>query len=270
MLLGPWLAAAAACGPGVEPRAEASVQAPAAGARRSEAAQAAGAPLVIEFDLPEEFWSRAVDAPDAVTGFRVGYFQGEEPDAIKTVDVQRAELLVRDRTARATIPRESAPEKAAGVVIRVQTLSRTQPSAWSAPVLFVVPVGREARAPRARSANDRGRRGGLTMADVEPHPALAEALAALLPADARLEDEVARFRQVEDLALAVVISRDQGVPFTTLARAVEGPPPQLVRNALQTLRPDIRAPNVIRQSRDEARQLLGGSGQGPPPRAARP
>jgi hypothetical protein len=92
------------------------------------------------------------------------------------------------------------------------------------------------------------------LTDVEPYGALTQALRALLPPGAAIEAEVKRFRRVQDVALAVAISREYDIPFTTLSRAMEGPPRLTPRNALAKLRPDLDA-RAVRKVRPEARKL---------------
>jgi hypothetical protein len=204
-----------------------------------------------------------------VTGFRVGYFWPNESTALRTVDFGRDALTVQDRTVRVTLPRETVPECASDCVIRVQTLTAGRASAWSAPVPLSAVVTRQAqlpprqqrppaarpeRTPNAAPARTR-QRAGLAPRDIESYASLSESLRQLLPPDANLDAELRRFRRVEELALAVVISRDYDIPFTTLSRTLEGPPRTSPRNALVKLRPDLDA-GAFRRARDEAGRLI--------------
>jgi hypothetical protein len=241
----------------------------------------------LEFDLPDEFRTVTAGAPGAVTGFRIGYFRGGDPAVIRTVDFSRETLAVQGRTARVTLPREAISICADDCTVRIQTLSGARASVWSEPVPLETravsasppnpqpaapsraartqrpspPRPQRAAPPRAagtqrpRSLSPEQRRAGLVLTDVEPYGALTQALRALLPPGAAIEAEVKRFRRVQDVALAVAISREHDIPFTTLSRAMEGPPRLTPRNALAKLRPDLDT-RAVRKVRPEARKLI--------------
>ena len=257
---------AAACGQ-AETNAQASASSQSSGARPpANPGTAEDGPLVLEFDLPIE-WTQPAGSADAVTGFRVGYFRSNDSTAIRTLDFERDALVVRDQTARVTLPRESIPG-CVDCVVRVQTLSGGNSSPWSEPVRLAGPAAPQAqstpqppeppravRAERPRNASPGQRRGGLAPGDIERHVALSESLRKLLPPDASIEAELRRFRRVDQLALAVAISRDYDIPFTTLSRTLEGPPRVSPRNALTKLRQDVDARGAIRKLRAEVRRL---------------
>jgi hypothetical protein len=222
--------------------------------------------VVLAFDLPDEFRAEPAGSPRAVTGFRVGYFRASDPKAIRTMDFARDAVAVQGQTAQVTLPRESG----CGVDcrVRVQTLSAGQVSAWSDPVPLQTSAAsssppkpqaaepaRQARPERPRAASPEQRRAGLALSDIEPYQELSKELRALLPSDTNIETEVRRFRRLEDLALAVAISRQYIVPFVTLSRAIEGPPRLTPRNALARLRQDLD-PRAVRKVRPEATKLL--------------
>ena len=100
----------AACGQ-AETAAQTSVP-PSSSSASPSAAQSAAAssgPITIEFDVPEEFGTQVASSPDAVTGFRVGFFRANNLTAIRTVDFARNAVTVRDRTARVTVSGENVP-----------------------------------------------------------------------------------------------------------------------------------------------------------------
>src|SRR5688500_18754258 len=74
---------AAACGQ-AETSAQTSAPSQSSGARPSPAnsGTTGAAPILLEFDLPDEFRTQPVGSADAVTGFRVGYFRANDPTAI--------------------------------------------------------------------------------------------------------------------------------------------------------------------------------------------
>jgi len=252
--------------------AQASASEQATGARRAPGRNAVptSEPLVLEFDVPNDFRTQPAGSADAVTGFRVGYFWPNESAAIRTVDFARDALAVKDRTARVTLPRETVPDCESDCVIRVQTLTREQASGWSSPVRLAPAAGRQAqsslpgerpraarpdRTPNAPPARAR-QHAGLAPGDIEPYASLSESLRKLLQPDASLDAEVQRFRSLEELALAVVISRDYDIPFTTLSRTLEGPPRVPPRSALAKLRRDLDAARIVRRARVDARRMI--------------
>ena len=235
---------------------------------QAQVESARSSPLMLEFDLPEEFFSRRADAADAVTGFRVGYFRTTDVDTadpVHTIDFAREAIAVQGRSARVPLPRDGAPQ-GLDMTLRIQTLSRTEPSAWSGAIPLAPPSRRAAQA-GARSAgaaaaggraepSARRRQDELTPPDLEGHAALEGALRARLAPGADLEAVLGRFRRLEDLALAVVISRDHDVPFDALSQTHAGPPRVSIRNAVAALRTDEDARRVVRASRDAASQLV--------------
>jgi hypothetical protein len=254
---------AAACG-GSETNAAGSQATDAKPAPPPAAAREGG--VVLAFDLPEKFRTEPTGSPRAVTGFRVGYFRGADPTAIRTVEFDTDALDVQGQTARVTLPRESSC--GLDCRVRVQTVSAGQVSAWSDPVPFetrtpssappkpqTAEPPRPARPERPRGGSPEQRRAGLALSDIEPYGELTKELHALLSSGPSIETEVRRFRRIEDLALAVAISREYNVPFATLSRTIEGPPRVTPRNALAKLRQDLD-PRAVRKVRPEARKLL--------------
>jgi hypothetical protein len=140
------------------------------------------------------------------------------------------------------------------VVIRLQTLSGGESSTWSE---SSAPMRLGGTSPaRGRGAGAAPRRlQTLALADVERHPRVVDALKQTLPSGATIERVLPAFRRIEDLALAVVLCRDQQIVLTALTEKVQGPPRLALVNALRQLRPDLK-PAVIRKGRADARQLL--------------
>jgi hypothetical protein len=244
------LAVAAYGAIGAHAQTSASEQATGASRTAGQSAVATSEPLVLEFDLPTGFSTQPADSANAVTGFRVGFFQANDGTPIRTIDFTNEALTIRDRAARVTLPRSSIPEPVDNIVIRVRTLSGEQTSVWSDPVPLAGPSVRQVQ-PQATPRPPR-----LAPGDIERYVLLGEALRKLLPADVDIEAELGRFRRVADLALAVVLSRDYDIPFTTLSQTLEGPPRLPPRRALAKLRSDIDAAGAVRKARPEARRLI--------------
>jgi hypothetical protein len=93
------------------------------------------------------------------------------------------------------------------------------------------------------------------MTDVDRHPRLAEALRQSL-GQKEPEDVLMAFRSLDDLALAVVISRDQDIAFDKLTATLVGPPRRSVRVAIRELKPSLRGTEAMQKARAEAKQLL--------------
>jgi hypothetical protein len=209
----------------------------------------------LEFDLPAEYTNQTGDGANAVTGFRVGYFGDESSTPFHTIEIERRAMTLRDGKGMVTVPSYAVPAGVSRVVLRVQTVAGAAASAWSDPSPVVTsgvtraPAKRPAREPRARRT--------LQPADLEPHQALTAALKKVLAADARVEDAIKPFRRVQDLALAIVVSQNNDIPFDALVKAIGGPPPVSLRNAIGKLRPNLNAPDAIRKARPAARELVG-------------
>ena len=224
---------------------------------------AASAATSLEFELPEEFWERKPDGAYRVTGFRVGYFPPRQFGGVIIVDVPRAAVTVNGRLGRVPLDPQRVPAAAPSFVVRLQTVSGSDTSLWSAPSAtirrpaFLTPAAARCTAP-ARPAQ-------LSLADVQQHPRLAAAVKELLPGDGEAAKVVVAFRRLEDLATAVVVSRGRKIPLADIARTVGGPPRQSVQAAVRRLRPDLPAP-VVRQARAEGRRLIEEPSATPSPR----
>jgi hypothetical protein len=250
LLLCLFAALSLACQPGGEPAvANAQVAAP----QTPDRGASVTPEVSLEFDLPAEYASG--DGVNAITGFRVGYFGDESSTPFHTIEIERRAMTLRGASGRVTVPSQAVPSGVTRVVLRVQTVAGSVASAWSDPSPVVTsgaaraPAKREARAPRGRRT--------LQPADLEPHQALTEALKKVMAADAKIEDAITPFRRVDDLALAIVISRDHDIPFASLAAAVAGPPALNLRNAVTKVRPGLNVPDAMRKARPAARQLVG-------------
>lgn len=242
---------AAACDQGVE-RTTVNAQSAPVPANVSAGQPAARTQAVgLEFDLPEEFTQKAQDGTPLVTGFRLGFFRGDDATPLHTVEVARSAVKINGDKGIIGVPSQPVPDGLPGLVLRLQTLSAAGASPWSDPSpLVTVPT------PRSNTRATRQRR-TLEPADLEAHKELRTALQEVLPADARLEDVLTSFRRVSDLALAVAVSREADISFTALVEAMDGPPRRSLRNAVAKVRPDLNAGEVVRGARPAGRQLAG-------------
>lgn len=216
-------------------------------------------PVVVEFDLPDDYLRKGTDGRLVISGFRVGFFTAGEPEPVHVIDIARENVAVSGTTGTVIVPRQVLKGERSGLMLKMQTKASSGASAWSDPLPVTVNIAaaRPERPERGekRAAPRRGRQ-SLQLAEVEKHPALLQALQKVLPEGARVEDSLEGFRRVDDLALAVAVSREGNVPFTTLAAAIAGPPPMTLRNALRKLLPQENEGEIIRRARDQSRSLI--------------
>jgi hypothetical protein len=218
------------------------------------APSAAVAPIVLEFELPDDFSRRDDDGAFAVTGFRIGYFAVRPSTVLAIVDVPRERVEVKDRTGRISLDFTRLPAGANQVIVRLQTVTRDGASPWSEASPPLRSAG-GAPAPGPGVAGGPRRPRTLALADVQRHPRIVDALKQTLPSGATIDQVLPAFRRIEDLALAVVLCRDHQIVLTALIQKVQGPPRQSFLNAMRQLRPDS-GPAVIRKARTDARRLL--------------
>ena len=239
---------------GFEPavRAETLLQGSTAASAPPQAAGAA-APVSLGFELPPDFWRRDADGSYAVTGFRVGYFPPIGSSPFRMVEVARGAVKVNGTIGQILLEISQLPAGASRVVIRLQTLSGGKASAWSEASPLIGPATAPPRSPRQTAASRRPQ--SVAAADVERHVRLAEALKKTLPPGARLEDVLAAYRRIDDLAVAVALCRDNKIALTALSQKILGPPRRSLPVAVRELRPDLER-RAIRQARVDARQLL--------------
>ncbi len=212
-------------------------------------------PITMEFDLPADFFTRARDGAYVIRGFRVGYFRPERPLPVWTGEFRRDAVKVDGQTARLSLPQIGLPEGSNRVVVRISSMSREQTGVWSDPSAAVTMPIRTTSAPDRLSSDPRKRR-HLTRADLERRPALKEALSPLLGPGLDTDAVVTAFRSVDDLATAIVLSRRHELPFAELCKAIQGSPPQSLRDVLGRLRPSLDVRRAFRDARVEARRLL--------------
>jgi hypothetical protein len=238
------------CVPGLDTTAASAQESAAA---RPQTAPAT-APLTIEFELPSDFSARAPDGTFVWRTLQVGYF-GARGDLIRASEIPRDAIRISGRTGRVSLPMIPLPAGANRVTIRLRGLSSGRPGEWSQSIDVTMPaVERERRArPTAAARTPRP-----TAADVARRPALKEALDPLLGPDLTLDEVLASFPRLQELALAVVLGRTHGVPFSKLCAIVRGPPRATVANAARKLRPALDG-RTLNTARGEARKLLATS-----------
>jgi len=221
-------------------------------------------PVLLEFDLPAE--SGVPSRSGVITAYRLGYFRVGEMRPLQSIELPAEALTLRGRTATVRVPKPEVPDGVDRVVIRLQSLSSAGSSVWSAPTPPVVVPPSDGTPsqvrdrPTAEQIPARRRTDGLLPVDVEPYGALAQAVRELLEPDDPLEALVKRFTRVDDLALAVAVSRSTDVSLKELSEAMEGPPRRPLGRALRQLRPALQAGTVVREARPEARRMLDTAG----------
>jgi hypothetical protein len=262
--------------------------------RPSEAAQASGRPqrsratrpatpdlppvmaaegkIAITLDTPPEL--REPNASAKGASFQIGFFDRDE--LIGTVVVAPEPASVSGATVRLDVPLIPLPKGARNPVgVRVRLLTTGALGAWSATAGSVTlpdaggPAGTSARRaqsgqqarnraerPAGRRAQDKGARAGLTAAELDAHPALKSAIAPLLGSSLSLADAAGAFDRVQDLAVAVVVSREHEVPFADLCKAMIESQRKSLANAIRSVKPSVDAERAVRRARNEARGLV--------------
>ncbi len=220
--------------------------------------------VTLEFEPPPEFHERTEDGAYVITGFRVGYFRAAPDDPRKNAQPRpvHATFIARDALqlvgplVRVSFKPEPMRRGNTEVVFRVQAVRSGADGYWSDP------TGVMTLAERAPASGRRVKK--LTLEEsVATYPALVEALRAL---DAKAQGPrpetqknplFLAFRRVGDLATAVVICRDRGVPCAELAESMIGPPRQPLGRALrQWIKEESEIPGLIKKARSESRRLL--------------
>lgn len=222
------------------------------------AAEPSDGRVVLEFDAPPEFMERDRSGSYRVHGLRIGYFSvgGEVP--LWTVEVARTDVTLSGPVARVSLPAQAYPEHLKTVVVRVQTLSGRTASAWSAPSPPFEPPplpvashsARKARSPRIAKT-----RPTLAPAALAEHPALKELFEATV-AEAAREQTLSRFRNANELAVALVISKQHDLPFPRLLETLQGPPTRSLRQAVAQLKPNVNPKRAVASARLEAQRLV--------------
>lgn len=173
--------------------------------------------LALEFDLSSDAGGRGPGGAGFPHGVEVGYFDG--PTLFRTARVPNDRIGFSGRTARITVPVFPVPAIMGGVTLKLRALSTGKPGPWGA---GVGPVEFPRIAARRRAPRD-ARARVATAAELDRRPELRDAVEALgqgMPITQVLNS----FRNVRDLAVAVVLSRKHGLPFPSLCRAVADAP----------------------------------------------
>jgi hypothetical protein len=228
----------------------------------------AGQVVTLEFEPPPEFYEKSSDGTHIITGFRVGYFLASsgptrgkrEPRPLRAVFIARDAVEVpgagqgSGKTVRLSFRAEPVRAGNARVVFRVQALRPGAEGWWSEPTPPVT-LPEVVSAPR--------RAGPDLEALTKAQPALLEALRALEANGAEHQPPPGQknllyqaFRRVSDLATAVVICRDHGVPCQALAAAMVGPPRQSLQRALREWKDPKQIPALIREARAGSKGLV--------------
>jgi hypothetical protein len=211
----------------------------------------ATSPLTIEFNLPSDFSTRAPDGTFVWRALQIGYF-GARGDLIRASEIPRDAIRVSGRTGQVSIPTLPMPAGANRVSIRLRGLSSGRPGEWSESINVTMPALERGRRTRTAAAA-RTRR--LTPEDIARRPALKQALNPLLGSNLALDEVLDSFSRVQELALAVVLSRTHGIQFSMLCRIVRGPPRTSVAAAARKLQPPLDG-RTLNTARAEARKHL--------------
>jgi hypothetical protein len=223
--------------------------------------------VTLEFEPPPEFFQpRNADA-QPITKFRVGYFLAPSDNIpvslapLRTVDFRLNAVKITGQTARLSFTAGAMPAGKTKVVFRVRAVTADGVSGeWSEPTTVMnLPERTRATAAPRRSRSD-------YLATLAGYPKLVEDLRSVTqtaPGKDPLENNVMwqAFPSVSDLAVAVVICRDHGVPCPELARRMVGPKRQSLRAALRDWKDEKAIPALIQSARAEAKLLTASQRQ---------
>jgi len=228
-------------------------------------------PITIEFDATDDVAKKTADGNFLVRAFQVGFFDGDT--LVRTVEVPRARAEISGTHVKLVVPvvvLSRGPSRTASV--RVRSLGSGPVGAWSASAGSVhLEAEAGARASRrgrdrAGAGRDRANAGSaatprarrtVTVAELNRHPALKEALTPLLGADLDAEKAAGSFKRVQDLALAVVIARKHDVPLARICGAMQEDQRRTVATALKALSVRFDVERELAAARPEARTLAG-------------
>jgi hypothetical protein len=224
--------------------------------RAESPAAPADLPVTLEFDLPENFSARSKDDAYVITGFRIGVFKPKGNSPVTTIDFTRDQVTVNGRSGRVSIDRGKLPQNIDGRVLRVQTLSGQVTSLWSDPSPSVSGAPKAGRGSKNERATAKKTEKHLTLADIEPHPRLLEALRKALPSDVKPDDVAARYRTTEELALSIVLAEQEKISLEKLSAVMKGPPQKNIRAALQEIRSSLDAKRAVKKARQPSKALL--------------
>ena len=227
--------------------------------------------ITIEFDATDDVAKKTADGSFLVRAFQVGFFDGDT--LVRTVEVPRARAEISGTHVKLVSPvvvLSRGPSRNASV--RVRSLSAGPAGTWSAPSgsvrLEAESSARASRRGRDRAGAGRERaeaktapkpraRRTVTVAQLNRHPALKEALTPMLGADLDVDKVVGSFKRVQDLALAVVIARKHAVPLARICNAMQEDQRRTVTTALKGLSPGFDVEGEVAAARAEARTLAG-------------
>jgi hypothetical protein len=218
--------------------------------------------VTLEFDVAPDMLTRDANGRFRVTAFQVGFFD-ERARLVRALEIPRADATIDSTKVRLQVPlitvQRNEPSR---MTIRVRPLSSGALAPWSAPAgsVNLPQVAAADRRGRDRAA---GKAGGpaatgeakLTPADLERYPTLKAAVSEMLDGKLSYAEAVASFSRVQELALAVVMSRKHDVPLPRICAAMLDGSPSFPE-ALRRVKSSINPAQELRGARSEARALL--------------
>jgi hypothetical protein len=95
------------------------------------------------------------------------------------------------------------------------------------------------------------------MAELEGRTTLTDALTARLDGGLSAAEVVSAFARVQDVAVAVALSRANNLSLARLSAAVQASPTKSVAEALKVVQPSLDADKALKAATSEAKALLG-------------
>jgi hypothetical protein len=218
--------------------------------------------VTVELDATQDVQARDAGGKFKIEAFQVGYFDGSR--LVRSIEIPRSAATIDGTRVRLTVPLMAVGRgRDTSVDIKVRSLSSGAVGAWSGSAGSVtLPVQERPRPGGNRTPGEprpqRPRKTGSVAGDLEQYPALKNALQPLLEKGAAVEQVANSFPRLQDLALSVIVSRDNKIPLREIAEkfAAAGQRPASLAAVLMELRPSMDARTEIRKARPLARDLL--------------
>ena len=225
---------------------------PSAGAQApGGASEPASQSVEVAFDLPPDFSTRQADGTFTVTALEVGYFSWDR--VVRRLMIPREAVTVQEGAGRVTVPLLPIEGGPMAVQLRIRSWSAKAFGSWAP---GVGPVELPGPPQGERCARTRPER-QLSERELERYPRLAEALRAVAGTDAAaMAQTIGSFRRAQDLAVALVVARREGLSLVEIGAALRQGTDASLEDAVKKVRPGINAAAAVRDARREARPLL--------------
>lgn len=221
--------------------------------------------ITVEFDATDDVLKKDANGQFLIRAFQVGFFDGNE--LVRALEVARTQAEISGTRVKLVVPVVTLPRgPSRNAEVKVRSLSSGAVGAWSAGGgsvrLAAEASGRAPRRERAQAGGSTDAGAGrrtLRMVQLERHPKLKMALEPMLGPDLDTAKVLSSFPRVQELALAIVVSRTHDVALARVCDAMRLDGTRSLTEAFQSLRPSFDVPRALDAARPEARALVSGS-----------